>query len=67
MDIQMRIEDYVYDNVTICEMLFGQPEEYYRNMVERGKIRAISLERYYVLIAGLQRQVYRSFFGMDAF
>ena len=67
MDNQMRIEDYVYDNVTICEMLFGQPEEYYRNMVERGKIRAISLERYYVLIAGLQRQVYRSFFGMDAF
>ena len=67
MDDQMRIEDYVYGNVTVCEMLFGQPEAYYWHLVERGKIRPIRFDRYHVLITGLSRQIYRTFFGIDAF
>ena len=67
MEQELSIQAYVYENVTVCELLFGQPETYYRHMVEQKKMIQINTDRYYVLISGLRRQVYRPYFGIDAF
>ena len=67
MDQEQNVREYVYDNVTVCELLFGQPEEYYRQMVEQKKMIPINTDKYHVLISGLCRQVYRPYFGINAF
>lgn len=67
MGDNLRLEDYIYENVKICELFFGQPEEYYRHLVAGGRIKIIGFDHYHVLISGLSRQVYRTCFGIDAF
>ena len=64
---EMSAKDYVFGWVANCEMLYGQPQEYYDAKVVRKEITPFYLEKYYVLIAGLNRNVYRSAFGIDAF
>lgn len=48
-------------------MLYGQPEAYYHAEIELGEIVPFDTQRYYLLIAGLNRMVYREAFGIDAF
>lgn len=67
MEDNRRLEDYIYDNVKVCELFFGQPETYYRHLMGRNRIEQIDFDRYNILITGLCRQVYRPFFGIDAF
>lgn len=54
-------------STTICELLYGQPKEYYNKKKELGIVEWIDFDYYYLLIAGLPCQVYRPYFGMDAF
>lgn len=49
------------------EMLYGQPESYYQEQVGRGNFQACDMNRYYILLTGLKRQVYRPCFGINAF
>lgn len=49
------------------EMLYGQPEAYYQEQVSRGNFQACDMNRYYILLTGLKRQVYRPCFGINAF
>ena len=60
---QARIHRYVQT----CELLFGQTLAYYEQQLEKEFVRSIDFNRYYLMITGLPRQVYRPFFGMDAF
>ena len=60
-------KDGVFRWVTSCEMLCGQPESYYHAKVQNRDLNPFDLKRYHILIAGLNRQVYRSAFGIDAF
>lgn len=60
---QARIHRYAQT----CELLFGQPIGYYQQQIEKQFVAPIDFSRYYVMITGLPRQVYRPFFGMDAF
>ena len=64
---EMSAKDYVFSWVANCEMLYGQPREYYDAKVARKDIKPFCLEKYYILIAGLDRNVYRTAFGIDAF
>ena len=61
------IEEYTHNCVKICELFFGQPESYYRYLADRDRIKKISFDRYYILLTGLSRTVYRKWFGIDAF
>lgn len=60
---QARIHRYAQT----CELLFEQPLSYYRQQIEKQFVTEIDFSRYYVMITGLPRQVYRPFFGTDAF
>ncbi len=60
---QARIHRYAQT----CELLFGQPIDYYRQQIDKQFVAPIDFSRYYVMITGLPRQVYRPYFGMDAF
>ena len=50
-----------------CELLMGQPYEFYERAVENRVIRGIDLDEYYILISGLARRVYRREFGTSAY
>ena len=50
-----------------CELLMGQPYEFYERAVENHVIRRINLDKYYILISGLPREVYRREFGTSAY
>lgn len=67
MEWDQSTKDFVFNWVTVCEMFYGQPEAYYRTQVKKKKMSSFDTDRYHVLIAGLNRKVYRAFFGMDAF
>lgn len=60
-------EDFRQRWVTVCEMLYGQPEMYYIAEVASQEIKPFNTENYYVLISGLRCGVYRTEFGIDAF
>ena len=48
-------------------MLYGQPEAYYHTEVLMGEIKPFNMQKYHVMITGLNRKVYRAAFGIDAF
>ena len=60
---QVRIHRYVQT----CELIFEQPISYYQQQIEKKYLPEFCFERYHVMITGLPRQVYRPFFGTDAF
>ena len=60
-------KEYLHNWVAACEILYGQPQTYYRTEIEAGEIRPFDTQMYHVLITGLNRRVYRPVFGMDAF
>lgn len=49
------------------ELLFGQPEAYHLELKKRGDVQLCNMDRYHILLSGLERRVYRTFFGIDAF
>ena len=51
---QARIHRYAQT----CELLFGQPIDYYRQQIDKQFVAPIDFSRYYVMITGLPRQVY---------
>lgn len=60
---QARIHRYAQT----CELIFEQPISYYHQQIEKQFVTEIDFSRYYVMITGLPRQVYRPAFGTDAF
>jgi len=60
---QARIHRYAQT----CELIFEQPISYYHQQLEKQFVTEIDFSRYYVMITGLPRQVYRPTFGTDAF
>lgn len=60
---QARIHRYAQT----CELIFEQPISYYHQQIEKQYVTEIDFSRYYVMITGLPRQVYRPAFGTDAF
>ena len=59
---QARIHRYAQT----CELIFEQPISFYYQRLEEQYVAEIDFSRYYILITGLPRQVYRPFFGTDA-
>lgn len=59
--------EFTLNNVIGCELVFGQPIESYYQMADRKEIASIDFQKYHIIISGLNRKVYRSYFGMDAF
>ena len=68
MDIEHEsMEACVHRYAVTCELIFGQPESYYRELLRRKTIEPVDFGGYHLLITGLHRKVYRPFFGIDAF
>lgn len=53
--------------VAACEMLYGQPRDFYEQLRNSGTLEEFNFDAYHLLITGLTRSVYRDYFGMDAF
>lgn len=53
--------------ISVCEMLYGQPEAYYHQLCESKMIEEFDFSAYHLLITGLACSVYRPYFGIDAF
>lgn len=66
MEKQTLLNEHIFRSVISCELLFGQPLAYYRRYADEKKLEDISFERYYLLISGFDRRVYRNDLGMDA-
>lgn len=66
MNENTRNKDTLFRWVHVCELLHGQPFHYYETQRENEVLPSFRFDRYYVLLSGLSRQVYRSYFGMDA-
>ena len=64
---RIHVREYVHKWVASCEMLYGQPREYYDAEIELGEVKPFSTQRYHLVMSGLNRKVYRSAFGIDAF
>ncbi len=65
---QMRSKkDYIFSWATRCELLYGQSEAAYEKQVESGNMSFLDFKRYYVLISGLSRKVYRAYFNADMY
>lgn len=67
MEYYSKVHEFSLRSVNICEMLFGQPEDYYQRMYEAGQISQFCFKTYYMLITGLPCLVYRKKLGIDAF
>lgn len=67
MMLDQTSKDAVFRWVAGCELLNEQPMGYYQKQRERGGLAPFNFDRYYMLISGLDRKVYRSYFGIDAF
>ena len=48
-------------------MLYGQPEMYYQRLRQAGKLEELDFSSYCIMITGLACQVYRPYFGINAF
>ncbi len=60
-------KDYIFSWATRCELLYGQSEAAYDKQVEYGNMSLLDFKRYYVLISGLNRKVYRAYFNADMY
>ena len=60
-------KDAVFRWVAVCEMLNGQTMSYYEKQLSNNTLIPFDFGRYHMLISGLDRRVYRSYFGIDAF
>ena len=60
---QVRIHRYAQT----CELIFEQPISFYHQQIEKQFVAEIDFSKYYIMITGLPRQVYRPAFGTDAF
>ncbi len=60
-------KDAVFRWASACELLNEQPMGYYQKQREQGGLAPFDLDRYRMLISGLDRKEYRSYFGIDAF
>ena len=68
MSNQLPVYEEVYRRtVSVCEMLYGQPEAYYQRICNEGRLAKIDFSAYHLMITGLACQVYRPYFGIDAF
>lgn len=62
MDIEHEsMEACVHRYAVTCELIFGQPESYYRELLRRNTIEPVDFGSYHLLITGLHRKVYRPF------
>ena len=59
-------KEYLLHSVAINEIISGQPRAYYDWRVKEGLLAKIDFDQYYILITGLHRKTYRTFFGMEA-
>lgn len=59
-------QEYLLHTVAINEILSGQPRAYYDWRVKEGLLTPLAFDQYHILITGLHRKTYRSFFGMEA-
>ncbi len=60
-------KDAVFRWVAGCELINEQPMGYYQKQKEQGGLAPFDFDRYHMLISGLDRKVYRPYFGIDAF
>ena len=52
--------------VSACELVAGQPKEYFERQCEKGRLIPIDFSKCYVLYSGLARRIYREYFGTSA-
>lgn len=67
MELDATSKDAVFRWVTVCEILYGQTTSYYEKQLKQNVLIPFDFGRYHLLISGLDRKVYRPYFGMDAF
>lgn len=68
METKLPASDEVYRRtIAACEMLYGQPEAYYQRLMQAGRFEKIDFSSYSLIITGLACQVYRPYFGINAF
>ena len=59
-------QEYIFHSVIVNEIIYGQPKSYFDWRVEKKHLSPIDFNRYFILISGLQREVYRTYFQTDA-
>lgn len=52
--------------VSACELVAGQPKEYFERQCEKGRLIPIDFSKCFVLYSGLARKIYREYFGTSA-
>lgn len=61
-----RNRDTIFRWVHVCELLHGQSYRFYESQRDDGVLPSFRFDRYYLLLSGLTRKVYRSYFDIDA-
>ena len=60
-------QERIHRYAQTCELIFEQPISFYYQQIEKQYVAEIDFSKYYVMVTGLPRQVYRPTFGTDAF